>query len=248
MNVPKVFVSYSHDSIPHKNWVLSLATNLRAAGIDAILDQWELTAGDDLPLFMERHIANSDYILMICTDNYVVKANSGKGGVGYEKMIVTSDLMASIDSNKVIPIIRQKGANEVPIFLKTRLYINMSNDEVEEFGFDELIRTIHGSPLYKKPTLGKNPFESGEVPQPQKAVPASDSLKELMKNVIHEYNQTNQPYILYKNLLESATFSRIMLDFEIDKAVNKGLITKDSDGDVILTDVGRRYAVDNDLA
>ncbi|WFB46715.1 toll/interleukin-1 receptor domain-containing protein [Vibrio coralliilyticus] len=248
MKIPKVFVSYSHDSPHHKSWVLSLATNLRSSGIDAILDQWELAAGDDLPAFMERNIVDSDYILMICTDSYVAKANSGKGGVGYEKMIVTSDLMANIDSNKVIPIIRQKGTNEVPTFLKTKLFINMSNEEFEEFGFDELIRTIHNSPLYKKPDIGSNPFVSGEIPQIQKPEPAADSLKELMKDVIHEYNQTSHNYVLYKNLLESASFSRIMLDFEIDKAINKGLLGKDSDGDILMTEAGRRYAIENDIA
>ena len=65
MTIPKIFISYSHDSLSHKGWVLSLATKLRASGIDAILDQWELKAGDDLPSFMEKHISVADYVLMI---------------------------------------------------------------------------------------------------------------------------------------------------------------------------------------
>jgi histidyl-tRNA synthetase len=39
MSAPSVFISYSHDSAEHKAWVLKLATDLRAAGIDASLDQ-----------------------------------------------------------------------------------------------------------------------------------------------------------------------------------------------------------------
>lgn len=54
MDVPKVFISYSHDSIKHKQWVLNLATRLRNNGIDAILDQFELKPGDDIPHFMEK--------------------------------------------------------------------------------------------------------------------------------------------------------------------------------------------------
>jgi hypothetical protein len=48
MKIPKVFISYSHDSQEHKKWVLDLATRLRNNGVDAIIDQWELRAGDDL--------------------------------------------------------------------------------------------------------------------------------------------------------------------------------------------------------
>src|SRR4051812_6679259 len=112
--IPKAFISYSHDTQEHKKWVLELATRLRNNGIDAILDQFELRPGADIPHFMETHLSSSNKILMICTDKYVDKANKGQGGVGYEKMIITSTLMKNIDENKIIPIIRQKGATEVP--------------------------------------------------------------------------------------------------------------------------------------
>lgn len=248
MDIPKLFVSYSHDSPSHKQWVLSFATKLRASGIDAILDQWELQAGDDLPSFMEKNLASADYILMICTESYVAKANAGKGGVGYEKMIVTSELMRNIDSNKVIPIIRQKGVHEVPTFLQTKLYIDMSNDELEEFGFDELIRTIHESPVYKKPEIGKNPFEGGEIPQVPDPEPAKDNLKEFMSLVVKAYEATSDRYIYYTHLHQLSPMSKIMMDYLIDKAVNEGLVTKDADRDLQLTEKGRFYAVENSLA
>ena len=99
MNIPKVFISYSHDSLEHKQWVLELATRLRNNGVESIIDQWELQAGDDLPLFMERNLSDCDRVIMVCTDRYVEKADAGSGGVGYEKMIVTSELSQKIDSN-----------------------------------------------------------------------------------------------------------------------------------------------------
>ncbi len=82
---PKVFISYSHDSAKHKQWVLAFATTLRDRGIDAILDQWDLKPGDDLPQFMEQNLEESEYAVMVCTRKYVEKANAGEGGVGYEK-------------------------------------------------------------------------------------------------------------------------------------------------------------------
>ena len=48
MSAPKVFISYSHDSAQHKDWVRSLASALRANGIDAVLDQWDLSPGQDM--------------------------------------------------------------------------------------------------------------------------------------------------------------------------------------------------------
>lgn len=198
MPTPKVFISYSHDSQDHKKWVLDLAMRLRNNGIDAIIDQWELKPGDDLPHFMETHLANSDYVLMICTDRYVSKANSGVGGVGYEKMIVTAELMKSIDSNKVIPLIRQKGTHTVPTFLKTKIFLDFSRDDDLEFNFDELIRTLHNSPLYEKPPVGNNPFAHPESIRPEKT---GDSIKELMKELIELYENDED----YKGVLEYET-------------------------------------------
>jgi TIR domain len=62
--------------------VRDLASFLVGHGIDVILDQWDLQYGDDLPAFMEKAIRDTDRILVVCTDNYIQKANSGAGGVG----------------------------------------------------------------------------------------------------------------------------------------------------------------------
>ena len=104
MTAPTAFISYSHDSQEHKSWVLGLATRLRGNGVDALLDQWDLGPGGDLPHFMEQSIAQANRILMICTERYVEKANRGADGVGYEKMIVTADLLRQIGSNRIIPV------------------------------------------------------------------------------------------------------------------------------------------------
>src|SRR5690606_11837218 len=123
-----------------------------------IIDQWALGPGDDLPHFMEQNLAIADRVIMICTENYVQKANSGAGGVGYEKMIVTADLLRRIDSNKVIPLIRQPGTHAVPTFLQTKLYLDFSREDQTELAFDDLVRAIHGAPLYVAPPVSNNPF------------------------------------------------------------------------------------------
>ena len=66
---------------------------------------------------MEKHLAEADKIIMICTEKYVNKANKGEGGVGYEKMIITSNLLQHIDESKIIPIIKQNNSCLIPTFL-----------------------------------------------------------------------------------------------------------------------------------
>ncbi|WP_405376812.1 toll/interleukin-1 receptor domain-containing protein [Nonlabens sp. Asnod3-A02] len=245
MSIPKVFISYSHDSLEHKKWVNDLGTRLRNNGIDAILDQWELQPGDDLPHFMENHLASADRIIMICTETYVQKANKGQGGVGYEKMIITSNLLKNIDTNKVIPIIRQNGSNEIPTFLETKLYLNFSKNADYEFNFDELIRTIHQSPLLKKPEVGNNPFV-GNKPT-LKEEKANDSMLEFMHYIVSKFEQTTEQYVLYSHTVQQMNISRIYLDLIIAEAQEKGLIRLDNAGDIILTEKGKMYAIQNDL-
>lgn len=184
MSIPKVFISYSHDSQEHKQWILELATRLRNHGVDAIIDQWELRPGDDLPHFMETHLASSDYVVMVCTDKYVEKANAGSGGVGYEKMIITSELLSGIDNNKIVPIIRQFGTHSVPTFLKTKLFVNFSNDDNFEFSFDELVRTFHDAPLFQKPEVGNNPFKPVSEALPEKS---GDAMRDLMQLLVKDF-------------------------------------------------------------
>jgi hypothetical protein len=80
MSAPKVFISYSHDTTQHKDWVRGLASELRTNGIDAVLDQWDLSPGQDMAAFMAGGIQTADRVLLICTDPYVSKAEAGTGG------------------------------------------------------------------------------------------------------------------------------------------------------------------------
>ena len=126
---PKVFISYSHDSSEHKQWVLKLGTKLLDNGVDAILDQEGLGLGTDLAQFMEVGVKDCDRVLVICTDNYVRKANNREGGVGYEIQIVTAQLVQNLGTNKFIPVIRQaSGQEKTPTCLGTRVYIDFTDD------------------------------------------------------------------------------------------------------------------------
>jgi len=72
---PRVFISYSWENEAHNEWVMALATRLYTDGIDVTLDRWHLRPGSDRLLFMERAIAESEHVLLICSPEYASKAN-----------------------------------------------------------------------------------------------------------------------------------------------------------------------------
>jgi hypothetical protein len=51
---------------------------------------------------MQDGLSQSDRVLVICTENYVRKADAGEGGVGYEQMIVTAELIKNLGTQKFI--------------------------------------------------------------------------------------------------------------------------------------------------
>lgn len=198
-NAPKVFVSYSHDSQEHKDWVLKLSTRLVANGVDIILDQWDLPLGGDLPRFMALGLTGADRVLAICTASYVAKADAGEGGTGYETMILTAQVMRNITADRIIPVIRDnEGPGFTPVFLGSRLYVDFRDDARYEEHYGELIREIHGVKISPRPPLGTNPFEE----RVQYATPNLSTRSEryvspaLSGIVTFDYSNNNGHYVL----------------------------------------------------
>ena len=158
MNVPIAFISYSYDSPEHQAWVVKLAADLRKAGIEVILDKWDLSPGADLVAFMDRSIGKAHRVILVCSEEYVSKADSGQGGVGYERLIISSELAGRIDSRKFIPIVKSE-SKKTPHFLGSRVYLDFAGQNYEA-ALEDLVRELHGTPKYTKPPLGQNPYSS----------------------------------------------------------------------------------------
>lgn len=163
MQTPKVFISYSHDSTAHRDWVYQLACRLVESGVEVVLDQWDIQLGSNIFKFMEKGLANADRVLVVCTDNYNKKSNDGLGGVGYEKNILTAELVNSQDTNKFIPCIRNVSTDvKVPICLGGRAYIDFTEDSQLDANLKQLLHELFGVPIKPKPALGKSPFAMPE--------------------------------------------------------------------------------------
>jgi hypothetical protein len=156
--IPRVFISYSHDNEPHKTWVRELAEGLVRSGVEVVLDQWDLRLGQDLAHFMERSMTDSHRVVMVCSSVYVQKANSGLGGVGYEKMIATREIYERTTTTRFIPLVRGNPAKSLPTFLGVRRYVDFNDDAAFQAGLEELLRELHDAPKAIRPALGTNPF------------------------------------------------------------------------------------------
>ncbi len=155
---PKVFISYTWEDEAHNKWVMQLATDLRKNGVDAILDQWETKEGKDLPHFMDTSVETSDRVICVLTPKYKEKADTLKGGAGYEYHNMTAEMFGNVDTTKFIPLLRKEDEKtSIPIALKGRVYVDMRDESTYEEKLEELLRDIFDKPKYKKPELGPAP-------------------------------------------------------------------------------------------
>src|SRR3972149_4036124 len=158
MMPPRVFVSYSHEEPEHDSWVLDLAASLRKKGIDSTLDQWDLHPGQDTALFMELRIRDSDFVVLICTPTYAEKSNIVSGGVGYEKNIISAEILQSRDLRpKFIPVLRKGDfQTALPAYLGSKYAIDFRESRDQAEALNELLRAIHEVPPPSKPPIGPN--------------------------------------------------------------------------------------------
>src|SRR5471032_651174 len=83
MAPPKIFISYSHDSLAHEAKVLALANRLRGDGIDAVLDQYETFPPVGWIQWMKRQVRDAQFVLVVCTETYRRRADGDEEpGVG----------------------------------------------------------------------------------------------------------------------------------------------------------------------
>lgn len=155
----KIFISYSWGTKEYQDWVVNLAKRLMNDSVDVVLDRWDLKDGNDVFHFMESMVKSDDIyrVLVLCDKNYKTKADNRDGGVGTETQIITPEIYKDQKQEKFIPIVTERDENKstyLPIFLSSRKYIDLSNEEYFEESYEELLRNILDAPSIPKPKLG----------------------------------------------------------------------------------------------
>jgi hypothetical protein len=200
---PKFFISYSWTSPEHEQWVLSLATELRESGVDVILDKWDLKEGHDANVFMEQMVTDSSIkkVLLVCDRDYAEKADGRSGGVGTETQIISPEIYQKANQDKFVTIIAERdeqGKAYLPVYYKSRIFIDLSAPDLYSKNFEQLCRWIYDKPLYEKPDLCNKPafladtgsISLGTTPTFRRSLAAIRSSKDYSRGALNEYFDT----------------------------------------------------------
>lgn len=214
MSEPKLFISYCWSSPEHEGWVLRLGTELRENGVDVILDKWDLKEGNDANAFMEKMVSDEEIkkVILVIDEQYSDRANSRKGGVGTETQIISAEVYESVDQNKFVAVIASRdpeGKAKLPVFYKSRIYIDLSDDELYGKNFEQLLRWIYDKPLNVKPEIGKKPAFLDE--EEQVSLGTSVAFRRLVEAIKNNRSHANGALVEYLNLF-SENFSRFRLE------------------------------------
>jgi len=197
---PRLFISYSWSNPTHEQWVVDLATELRSSGVDVILDKWDLREGHDALAFMEKMISDASItkVIIVCDKIYVSKADGRAGGVGTETQIISPEIYAKQAQDKFVAVIAERDENGkpyLPIYYKSRIYVDLSEAERYSENFEKLLRWIFDKPLFVKPELGKAPafivepnaIALGTSVLAKRAIEGVKNGKEYARGAVEEY-------------------------------------------------------------
>jgi len=143
--IPKVFVS--HASEDKERFVLEFATKLRARGIDAWVDRWEMLPGDSLvDKIFEEGIKDAQAVIVVISENSIKKP--------WVKEELNASIVKRINTgSKLIPVIIDDC--EVPECLHSTLWQSIKNIGSYDEDLDRIIMSIYGQS--DKPPIGKSP-------------------------------------------------------------------------------------------
>lgn len=154
--IPRVFISYSHDSPMHAREVLALAQRLRDDGIDCWCDQFESSPAAGFPRWMRQQVEIADFVLLVCTPTYRRRFDgaeeTGKGlGVTYEGLLITQEVYdAGSQNTRFIPVLLAGGSSQdVPVLLRGSKWYEVPQ------GYDLLLRRLRGSEAVEPHPLGR---------------------------------------------------------------------------------------------
>ncbi len=153
---PKAFISYSQDSPAHAGRVRALADRLHGDGVDCTIDQYEPHPKEPWPRWMDRQIEEADFVLVVCTETYLRRAEGrekpGSGlGVTFESVLIIQDLYDDgMRNEKFIPVLfEDTSARSIPKPLRG---YNRYRVDTED-GYELLLRHLRNEPKVRKPEI-----------------------------------------------------------------------------------------------
>jgi 7-cyano-7-deazaguanine synthase in queuosine biosynthesis len=153
----RIFISYSHDSAPHKKAVLDLASRLRADGLECTIDQHVNGSPQrGWPRWMSAQVEQATHVLVFCSSIYKRrfegKEERGVGaGSDWEGLAIIQELYEAKSLNdKFIPVLFARATKEhIPLPLRPYTYYKLFE------GYDDLYRQLTAQPKVVPTPIGK---------------------------------------------------------------------------------------------
>lgn len=150
-----IFISYSHDSEPHREIVLQLAQQLRGWGLNVMLDRFVTVPPEGWPRWMVAQVEAADFVLVVCTAlfcrRFEGRETPGKGkGATFEGLLATQLLYdANTINKKFVPVILADGDEaHVPTVFRPYTRYNLPDQ------FEALYRHLTDQPEILPAPLG----------------------------------------------------------------------------------------------
>lgn len=119
----RVFISHSSKD---KNFVRRLSSDLRAAGHDAWLDEWELRVGDCIVRAVGDALAHADFVVVVLSPNAVDS--------GWVEREWAPSYMREIETKRRIVLPALLRDCSMPELLKTRKYADFNSSRSHQTG------------------------------------------------------------------------------------------------------------------
>lgn len=171
--IPKVFISYAHESEKLSDQVLQFSNELRAKGIDSEIDQYEEAPPQGWAKWMLKQIDEADFVLVVASPIYYARSkdssNDAKGlGAKWETTQIIQNIYENVNNNtKYIPIFFDTDQVQYILDpLKPYTYYNISNEKQK----NKLINRLAGKSESLRPKLGQDsPVSSDLKPLEEKS-------------------------------------------------------------------------------
>ncbi|WP_026423733.1 SEFIR domain-containing protein [Actinokineospora inagensis] len=162
--MPRVFLSYTHDSPEHRDEVRYFAERLVESGVDVCLDQWHLGGRQDWYVWALAEIPAADFVLVVGSPRYRI---AGDGQAAAEdnrglqaEAAILRDLLQhdrGVWTGKILPVLLPgHEPDEIPLFLQP-LGADHYRVGYDAEGMEDLLRVLLGQPPYIRPELGRRP-------------------------------------------------------------------------------------------
>ncbi len=192
----RVFISYSHDSLDHRERVLGFSNKLRSHGIESIVDRYfEDTLDMRWTDWMYEQIENAKFVLLVSTQGYLARLKPGVAstpgqGVNFEGALITQQLYEEHGQNQKFFAVyfSEQDSPSIPVYLKGFTNYDVGTDE----GYVKLYRRLTNRPETVLPPVGAIVDPSQLYPQPPTPRISSDrdsSSKQRVEDLARAYQE-----------------------------------------------------------